>query len=55
MCRWPSYSGARIFLETLLFKPEFSLIAQDLHACKAAVAHRRGDIMAGVAVSEPCA
>jgi hypothetical protein len=38
MCRWLSYSGAPIFLEKLLFEPEFSLIAQSLHARKAAVA-----------------
>jgi len=36
MCRRLSYSGAPIFLETLLFEQEFSLIA--LHARKAAVA-----------------
>ncbi|TSD86897.1 class II glutamine amidotransferase [Mycobacterium sp. KBS0706] len=38
MCRWLSYSGAPIFLEKLLFEPEFSLIAQSLHARKATVA-----------------
>ena len=38
MCRWLSYSGAPIFLEKLLFEPEFSLIAQSLHARKAVVA-----------------
>ena len=38
MCRWLSYSGAPIFLEKLIFEPEFSLIAQSLHARKAAVA-----------------
>lgn len=38
MCRWLSYSGAPIFLETLIFEPEFSLIAQSLHARKTAVA-----------------
>jgi predicted glutamine amidotransferase len=30
--------GRPIFLETLLFEPEFSLIAQSLHARKAVVA-----------------
>jgi glutamine amidotransferase len=38
MCRWLSYSGAPIFLEKLIFEPEFSLIAQSLRARKAAVA-----------------
>ena len=38
MCRWLSYSGAPIFLETLLFEPEFSLIAKSLRARKAVVA-----------------
>lgn len=32
MCRWLAYSGAPIFLEDLLFRPEHSLIDQSLAA-----------------------
>lgn len=32
MCRWLAYSGPPIYLDTLLFKPENSLIHQSLHA-----------------------
>lgn len=32
MCRWLSYVGAPIFLESLLFEPDNSLIQQSLHA-----------------------
>ena len=32
MCRWLAYSGAPIFLDEVLFKPEHSLIDQSLHA-----------------------
>jgi glutamine amidotransferase len=38
MCRWLTYSGSSIYLETLLFEPENSLIHQSLHARKARVA-----------------
>jgi glutamine amidotransferase len=42
MCRWIAYRGRPIFLETLLFEPENSLIEQSLHARKA-VAVTNGD------------
>jgi predicted glutamine amidotransferase len=32
MCRWLAYSGTPILLEELLYKPEYSLIDQSLHA-----------------------
>jgi len=32
MCRWLAYSGPPIFLDSLVFKPENSLISQSLHA-----------------------
>lgn len=32
MCRWLAYNGPPIFLDTVLFKPENSLIRQSLHA-----------------------
>ncbi len=32
MCRWLAYSGPPIFLDTVLFKPENSLIRQSLQA-----------------------
>ena len=32
MCRWLAYCGPPIFLDTLVFKPENSLIRQSLHA-----------------------
>lgn len=32
MCRWLAYLGPAIYLDTLLLKPEHSLIAQSLHA-----------------------
>jgi predicted glutamine amidotransferase len=32
MCRWLAYSGTPIALEELLYKPEYSLIDQSLHA-----------------------
>jgi glutamine amidotransferase len=32
MCRWRAYNGPPIFLDTVLFKPENSLIRQSLHA-----------------------
>jgi len=34
MCRWLAYSGKPIFLDSLLFEPENSLIEQSLHASK---------------------
>lgn len=36
MCRWLAYSGSPVFLDTLLFEPENSLIEQSLHARKSA-------------------
>ena len=36
MCRWLAYSGPAIYLDTLLFEPENSLIEQSLHARKSA-------------------
>jgi glutamine amidotransferase len=38
MCRWIAYRGRPIFLETLLFEPENSLISQSLRCRKADVA-----------------
>ncbi len=35
MCRWLAYNGKPIFLDTLLFDAEHSLIEQSLHARKA--------------------
>ncbi len=32
MCRWLGYSGAPVYLEELIFKPEHSLIDQSLVA-----------------------
>ena len=32
MCRWLAYSGSPILLESILFKPQHSLIDQSLHA-----------------------
>ena len=32
MCRWLAYSGSPISIETLLYKPEHSLIDQSLHS-----------------------
>ncbi|MFD5451078.1 class II glutamine amidotransferase [Streptomyces sp. NPDC003470] len=32
MCRWLAYSGAPVLLETLLYRPEHSLIDQSLHS-----------------------
>ncbi|GHB45598.1 class II glutamine amidotransferase [Streptomyces viridiviolaceus] len=32
MCRWLAYSGAPVLLDTILYKPEHSLIDQSLHA-----------------------
>ena len=32
MCRWLAYSGSPVSIETLLFKPEHSLIDQSLHS-----------------------
>ena len=32
MCRWLAYSGAPLYLEELVFKPEHSLIDQSLSA-----------------------
>lgn len=37
MCRWLSYSGRPLYLESLLFEPENSLIQQSLHARKTTV------------------
>ena len=36
MCRWMTYRGKPVFLEELLFEPEYSLIHQSLHARKGA-------------------
>ncbi len=38
MCRWLTYVGRPIYLDSLIFEPENSLIRQSLHARKAAVA-----------------
>jgi len=38
MCRWIAYRGQPVFLETLLFEPENSLISQSLRCRKAEVA-----------------
>jgi glutamine amidotransferase len=38
MCRWLTYSGSPIRLESLIFEPEFSLVHQSLHARKTRVA-----------------
>lgn len=38
MCRWLAYRGEPIYLETLLFEPEYSLIEQSMHARKSHVA-----------------
>jgi predicted glutamine amidotransferase len=32
MCRWLAYSGSRILLEELLYKPAYSLIDQSIHS-----------------------
>ncbi len=32
MCRWLAYSGTPILLDTILYKPEHSLIDQSLHS-----------------------
>ena len=32
MCRWLAYSGSPILIETLLYKPQHSLIDQSLHS-----------------------
>ena len=32
MCRWLAYSGPPMFLDSLVFKPQNSLISQSLHA-----------------------
>ena len=32
MCRWLAYIGPSVYLDTLLLKPEYSLVAQSLHA-----------------------
>ena len=32
MCRWLAYSGPPMFLDSLVFKPENSLISQSIHA-----------------------
>jgi len=37
MCRWLAYSGPEIYLDTLLFKPENSLIRQSLRAQRGTV------------------
>lgn len=37
MCRWIAYRGTPLFLETLLFEPENSLVRQSLHCRKATV------------------
>lgn len=37
MCRWIAYRGTPLFLETLLFEPENSLVRQSLHCRKAQV------------------
>jgi predicted glutamine amidotransferase len=37
MCRWLTYCGAPIYIDTLLFEPEHSLVQQSLNARKAAV------------------
>jgi hypothetical protein len=37
MCRWLSYCGRPLYLESLLFEPENSLIQQALHARHASV------------------
>src|SRR5258708_25284469 len=34
MCRWLTYRGQPIYLDTLIFEPENSLIHQSLHARK---------------------
>ncbi|MDP5253251.1 MULTISPECIES: class II glutamine amidotransferase [unclassified Vibrio] len=36
MCRWLAYQGEPIYLETLIYQPEFSLIQQSLSARKGA-------------------
>jgi len=38
MCRWLTYRGQPIYLDTLIFEPENSLIHQSLHARKTHVA-----------------
>lgn len=35
MCRWVAYSGTPVYLETLVAKPERSLISQSVHALEA--------------------
>ncbi|MBM3546312.1 MAG: class II glutamine amidotransferase [Alphaproteobacteria bacterium] len=37
MCRWLTYAGQPIYLDSLIFEPENSLIQQSLHARKATV------------------
>ncbi len=37
MCRWLTYAGRPIYLDSLIFEPENSLIAQSLHARKTSV------------------
>ena len=37
MCRWLTYAGRPIYLDSLIFEPENSLIAQSLHARKTQV------------------
>jgi glutamine amidotransferase len=37
MCRWLTYIGERIYLDTLLYHPEHSLVRQSLHAAQSAV------------------
>ncbi|MSP50764.1 MAG: class II glutamine amidotransferase [Alphaproteobacteria bacterium] len=37
MCRWLTYSGQPIYLDSLIFEPENSLIRQSLHARKTSV------------------
>ena len=37
MCRWLTYAGTPIYLDSLIFEPENSLIQQSLHARKTSV------------------
>ncbi|MEM9684032.1 MAG: class II glutamine amidotransferase [Pseudomonadota bacterium] len=38
MCRWMTYVGEKIFLDTLLYHPEHSLVRQSLHSDLGAIA-----------------
>jgi predicted glutamine amidotransferase len=37
MCRWLTYVGERVFLDSLLYHPEHSLVRQSLHSVQGAV------------------